>query len=337
MSHQRRQKPNRHQRNKHNTAISTAAPVVETKIDYEIVMSKPHTLEINGKTANISGKNVCIGAYKLQANQIDFRTICNLTDLFFTSPNLFSRTYDAPDVFQRTRNFLTANQAKIFGYKYFIAAINKTKTSGKKDLPNVNAAVTAWLLENLPHDTIFMDPIDFLKNPMLATSSQMLSLTNLSEVSRYIMKNVAGHIPIDTSECNKSESVTFINYQRGQGYPDHTERRQIMTAVNDPSVRFLYVKLTPGKYDYAGASAGAPKMCYREFGPSVAHLINQFTDFNEYLSFVGKSSIRKMYLVMDEFSGYAMFTIAAIKGFGLDRITYPLCYYRGSYSIATLF
>ena len=95
---------------------------------------------------------------------------------------------------------------------------------------------------------------------------------------------------------------------------------------------FLNIRLTPGKYDYKGKLAGVTKLCYKEFGESVTQIVNQFTDFKEYLQFKGKDSVRRMYLVMDEFSGYSMFTVAALKGFGFDKITSVLCYCRGNYT-----
>lgn len=130
---------------------------------------------------------------------------------------------------------------------------------------------------------------------------------------------------------------TFDMNQRGTGRPQPREKSSILRHIGDENAAFISVKLTPGKYDWDGKSYGAPRMCYKEFSSSVAQLVNQFTDFNEYLGFKGQSSLNRMYLVMDEFSGYSMFTIAALVGFGFDRITSVLCYFRGNYTSFNLY
>ena len=316
-------------------------PVVEAKVAepaYQLVKAAGYTLTVNEQAAAIPGQIICTGAYTRLVNQVDFGTICSLSDFFFPrdQPGLFSDKYAADDVFQRTRNFLEAHRETVLTKKYFIAAINKAKPGGKKDLPNVNAAVVSWLLEHLPHDTVFMDPIDFLRNPYILTSDSPLKLTNFTKVVQHIQERLAYPIPMDTSANGKDTSATIISYQRGQGVPRHAERQQIIAAVDDTGASFINVQLAPGKYDYRGATAGMPKMCYKEFAPSVAQLVNQFTDFREYLKFSDKRAVRQMFLVMDEFSGYSMFTVAALKGFGLDKITTVLCYYHGNYSHAIL-
>ena len=111
----------------------------------------------------------------------------------------------------------------------------------------------------------------------------------------------------------------------------------IRKTIQDESAQFMHVKLTPGKYNYNGMYSGTSKLCYKEFAPSVAQIINQFTDITQYLQLVNKKAIRQMYLVMDEFSGYSMFTAVALKGFGLDKITTVLCYYQGSYTESSFY
>lgn len=318
------------------SASAAAASATDATRTYKIIMSQPHVLTINGQQVRICGKNISTGEYSLPANEVNFSLLCNLTEMFFIKHRLFSAAYDASDVFQRVRNFMERHRDEFLTKHYFLAAINKNRPSGANDLPNVNAAVVAWLLQNLPRATVFMDPIDFLKNPLLATTTKPIKLTNFSEVVRYIKANVAKHIPIDTSMANIANTASSIRYQRGKGTPSAADMSKIRRDISDESASLLQVMLTPGKYDYVGSSHGAPKMCYKEFRPSVAHLINQYTHFNEYLQLRNKTALRKLYLVMDEFSGYSMFTIAAIIGFGLERITTVLCYYNGNYACASI-
>jgi hypothetical protein len=219
----------------------------------------------------------------------------------------------------------------ICNINYFLAAINKSKKGGKRDLPNVNAAVVLWLLRHHERDVIFMDPLDFINNPLLATSSTPVKLSNLSVVVRWIKKNIKYDVPINSNADRKTGEI-FVNYQRGQGTPSTKDRKAILDYIQDSDASILNIKLTPGKYNYSGSNYGAPKMCYKEFNNSVAQVVNQFTDFNEYLQFKNKRSMKCMYLVMDEFSGYAMYTIAALVGFGFDKITSVLCYFRGNYT-----
>jgi len=303
---------------------------------YTYVKANGHILTIKGQSAKIPGQIVCIGNYTKPANEIDFRTVLNFTDFFFpdNSANLFDDLYgQGQNIFTKVKNFIIKHKEEVMQSNYFIAAINKTKgVRAKRDLPNVNAAVLAWLLENLCKDVIFMDPIDFLTDPMIATSRRPVKLTNFSKVVRHIRSELGYYVPLGADNNPKSKGSVFINYQRGQGCPGISEKEAILEVVNDSKAHFINVRLTPGKYDYSGVHKGVPKLCYKEFGPAVAQVINQFTDFKEYLKFTGDTCLKQMYLVMDEFSGYAMFTVAALVGFGFDRITTVLCYHRGKYS-----
>lgn len=302
--------------------------------NYSKIQAKGHHLYVGGRSANIPGQLVCTGQYTVPANQVTFSRILNLSDFFFPmgKGNLFENTYGnrSTTIFDRVNNFMLRNIDKIKESDYFIAAINKSKKSGKKDLPNVNAAVIMWLLRHHEKDVIFMDPIDFLKDPFLATSSTPLKAINFSVVVRWIEKNIKYDLPVAPRHSNTG--AVFVNYQRGQGVPTEDEKRNIIRYIQRPSAAFVHVKLTPGKYDYSGKNSGMPKMCYSGFEASVAQLVNQFTDFNEYLRFKGDTSLKRMYLVMDEFSGYSMFTIAALIGLGFDNFTTVLTYHQGSYS-----
>jgi hypothetical protein len=303
--------------------------------NYSKIQAKGHQLYVRGRSKNIPGKLVCTGQYTVPANQVTFSRILNLSDFFFPmgKGNLFENIYEnrsTTTIFDRVNNFMLRNIDKIKESDYFISAINKSKKSGKKDLPNVNAAVIMWLLRHHEKDVIFMDPIDFLKDPFLATSSTPLKAINFSVVVRWIEKNIKYDLPVAPRHSNTGS--VFVNYQRGQGVPTENEKRNIIRYIQRPSAAFVHVKLTPGKYDYSGKNSGIPKMCYSEFEDSVAQLVNQFTDLNEYIRFNGDTSLKRMYLVMDEFSGYSMFTIAALVGLGFDKFTTVLTYHRGSYS-----
>jgi len=171
-------------------------------------------------------------------------------------------------------------------------------------------------------------------DPLNSVADVTVRVLNLSAIVRHIQKNLGYFIPIDETDNAESKALTFVRYQRGQGFPTPTEQAGVAKSLNKTvdALQWLHIQLTPGKYDYAGVSAGYPKVCYKEFSPSVAHLVNQFMNFREYLDMTGANAIRKMYLVMDEFSGYSLVTVAALKGFGLDKIAEVMVYHQGTYS-----
>jgi len=290
-----------------------------------------HILTVNGKSSNIEGRIVCTGQYTVPANSIDFRKVLNLTDFFFpdNGKNLFSEAYgnSSTNISDRVQLFLNKHIDIVKNSDYFIAAVNKTK-SEKRDLPNVNAIVLLWLLQHHHRDVEFMDPINFLKDPLLSTSTRPINITNMSVVVLWIKQNLRYDVKIDPND----DGIVTVRYQRGTGVPSSREVKTITEFLGNQKLRFHHVMLTPGKYDWDGKSYGVPRMCYKEFEKSIAHLVNQFTDFNQYLHLSEEKSIKQIYLVMDEFSGYSMFTIAALVGFGFDKITSVLCYFRGNYT-----
>ena len=95
----------------------------------------------------------------------------------------------------------------------------------------------------------------------------------------------------------------------------------------------MQVNLAPGKHD----RGGFPTTCYTKFHESVASLANQlqFTDLAMYTTFCTKASrwaaLGRLYVVLDEFAGYAIFMPAILRGYGLQEVTHVLCFRRGSY------
>jgi len=321
--------------NMKNFSTSFCESMNEEFNNYSKVKAKGHVLTIRGQSANIPGQLVCTGQFTVPAKKIDFKKVLNLSEFFFpeSGSHIFSKKYGSREtnIYERVQAFIMEQYDTVRNADYFIVAINLTKKNGKRDIPNVNAAVLLWLLRYHGRDVIFMDPVDFLKDPFLATKSTPIKMTNFSVVVRWIEQNIKYDVPMDNMGDIKT-SEEFVNYQRGQGVPNPREKNAIIRYLKNPNVTFLNIKLAPGKYDYKGKLSGMPKLCYKEFGESVAQIVNQFTDFNEYLQFKDKESVRRMYLVMDEFSGYSMFTIAALKGFGFDKITTVLCYCKGKYT-----
>lgn len=312
--------------------VPTAVAQISFVPKFEVVKSEPHVLTGYGKVFPIAGHDVCTGRYDRPINTIDFSTVLNLTDLFFPTAgnDLFGPRYGraASTIMERVENFFSEHKEQVLAAKFFIAAINPRKPKHtKRDLPNVNAAVASWLLKNLPHDVEFIDPLNSI-------ADVTVRVLNLSAIVRHIQKNLGYFIPIDETDNAESKALTFVRYQRGQGFPTPTEQAGVAKSLGKPidDLQWLHIQLTPGKYDYAGVNAGYPKVCYKEFSPSVAHLVNQFMNFREYLDMTGANAIRKMYLVMDEFSGYSLVTVAALKGFGLDKIAEVMVYHQGTYS-----
>jgi hypothetical protein len=306
---------------------------------FEVIMSEPHVLmgffDSAGRPVPdvpIAGHEVCTGRYDRPINTIDFGTVLNLTDLFFPKQgdDLFGFRYGGRNatIMDRVENIFDEHKDKVLSTKFFIAAINPKKPKHtKRDLPNVNAAVASWLLKHLPHDVEFIDPLNSVADPTVR-------VLNLSAIVRHIQQKLGYFIPIDETDNVETKALTFVRYQRGQGFSTPDEKagvaRSLGKQVSD--LTWLDIRLTPGKYDYAGVNAGYPKICYKEYAPSVAHLVNQYMNFKEYMQLTGSSAIRRMYMVMDEFSGYSLATVAVLKGFGLDKITEVLVYHKGTYS-----
>lgn len=238
-----------------------------------------------------------------------------------------------------------------------IARIQKPKM----DVPNLTLASFSYLLNHFPRDVINIDPRSSLCDGSVRA-------TNLSVVARHITATITpstltGKINIGPGADSTMPGTEYINYQRGTGTPSRTEYQQLHRIL--PGLNILQVRLIPGKYNHEGF----PVTCYEGFGESVAQLANQFTDLPIYCKFeelkrqktqqnllnachdippvfpvAGAPTtvagvlprLRALYLVLDEFSGYAMYYAAILKGFGLEHVTHVLCYTNGKYEDTSL-
>lgn len=285
-------------------------------MSHEQLTASGYDLVNDGKTIHISSKSVCTGRFRLLAADVDSRCIVRFTDLMF-GPDAETPFFQLPGstIGLKVHEFMKRNWGVVGRGKYFMIPHNldKLRRGGVKlDLPNVTYEVFFYLLNHLPHDVVVVDP-----QSKLHQSSY--DAVNLSAVVRAIRQDSSIVIPpIGPGGQN------VIQYQRGRGTPSFKETEALEYVCGTKKI--IHVKLMPGKYDRQNEAL----TCYESFGPSVASLIHQFGD----IALIAKPRLGRLYLVLDEFSGYAMYTAAAIKGYGLGPVTSLVCYYRGRYTIS---
>ena len=92
----------------------------------------------------------------------------------------------------------------------------------------------------------------------------------------------------------------------------------------------MQVLLTIGKYD----QDGRPLTCYDDFQNGSSRILNQFEIVDPFVKAMRKTKLGSLFIVMDEFAGYAAMTAAAVCGYGIGDVAVPLCYYRPPNGVA---
>lgn len=278
-------------------------------LTYKFHNAKSYNLRIDTEKIKIKGRDVCIGKYKKQASEINYNEVLNLTDYFFPDDNvdLFDTIYGHKvNIYQRVNTFINKNKQKLLNKKYFVIATHPDK---KTSLSNVNAAITFWLLKNL-EDVIFINPMDFLKNPLCSINTDM-TLINLSTVSRWVNNYL---------KCNIDIKKNGINYVNCQQYISKNKKIEIRNHIRDKNAKIIEYNVEPGSY-----VNGIPNLDCEKYDNAVAQLILQFTE----VSILTKMcNVKQMYMFLNDFSGYSIYTMAVIHGFEFDKYTTMLCDYK---------
>ena len=320
--------------------------------EYVSIKARGHVLRFGGEEVKCPGQEFNTGAYTIPFKKIDLHRVLNLADLFFPASGGKQIWDYGNNHSERVTNFfaIADHWQYVLEHDYFMAPIDKSKLrrwrgtnkKPKVDVPNLTLATFSYLLNHFPREVINIDPLSSL-------CEEGVRATNLSVVARHITTNITpstltGKINIGPGEDTGTE---YINFQRGTGKPSPTEYQQLHRIL--PGMNILQVLLAPGKYN----REGSPVTCYEGFSESVAQLANQFTDLPIYCKFEALKRqslldvcppvvadvlprLRALYLVLDEFSGYAMYYAAILKGFGLEHVTRVLCFNRGKYEDTSL-
>ena len=301
---------------------------------YEYVDSTDQILISGTEKRLLESRRVCTGRYTRPMETIRQEEVLNLKDFFFprdrTQYNLFTEAYGHHQlsIMERVENFMSkpVHRNSALSARFFMAAINPMKSRDQvRDLPNVNAAVASWLMRHLPHDVQFVDP--------LTLGKPVVNVINLSQIAREVRKDLELKVNRHDTLNPEDKALTLVAYQRGQGEASVQERADVFRKIGDvPHREWLNIKLTPGKYNYAGAQYGRPKICYTEFPLSVAQIATSFLHIPELIDMNACLSLRKIHVVLDEFNGYALVTVAVLYGYDLASLTEMMVYHKGNYS-----
>jgi len=324
---------------KEDTPIPPPIPVKQEKKErdyslFEMASSISYTLCTNGYDVNIPSHEVCIGQTTISENLV-FNEL-NLTEFFgFSldnkSCNLWNHRYDAADISGRLQLFLNEGDRleTLINAKYFFTASNPSR-GGCSDLPCLNALVFAYLFKSdRSDDIIILNPLDFLNKTNSFRSSKHIQVLNLSAIVQWIQERMSEHrVPFNAD----TDGFEFVSYQCGDGNVDKDTANAIYSKV-PREVPIYGVKLVPGK---KGKGKNSHLYNQDEFKKNVATIVASFCDIKQCLESRNLTSLKRIYLVLDRFSGYSLATVAAIYGLGYLPITYLLQYRRGSYTVIKL-
>lgn len=326
-------------------ALSVAdAKAVTGKDEFKRSVVGNVEFKLDNKTEILPGATMSLGEMEIPAFPDN---ALNLSDFFFGTANdtLWSNTYGADangnkrNMAMRITAFLTAGDAKrwntLMKADFYIPAADITKKVGtKRDLPNVNAVMVALLLTFKKTDVVFLNPHDLRGAEQAVAAGQPKTpvwVWNLTEMARSIRLNLAKktYIAFDSKDA---DAVPFVFFCRGNGVVNPKSKQQIETGVKNDRVNegkcatpiICNTELTPGKWNANGISS----LCYDKFGESIGYIAGQFKCLKSYNKLSGLS-IRRLYLVFDEFSAYSMAMTASAFGYGIEKETSILAYNAG--------
>jgi hypothetical protein len=297
-----------------------------------------YTLRAGGQTRAVPSATVRTGSYSLPKSRVPAADVLDLSVFLFPAehPHVFDAAYAEATLTHRVCKFIAAPGRgrfdRLLAAKYLIPAINLSKQSKKRDLPNVNAILTAFLLHYKDAAKGDVQFLDFLSYSDAAQTD--VKIWNVSELVRFVRASPLAYTkPLAFADAERS----FINYTRGTGVPDAKTASTLKATVLhaggvDPAV--MQVQLTPGKWTAGGVS----QLCYTEFDASVAQTVLSFSDFPVYLQMTGRPALGRIFLLLDEFTGYAIALAAIVKAYGLNKHGVALlAYHGGTYTACPLY
>lgn len=263
---------------------------------------------IKGSLCQIGGADLPMHVYRA----------ANVVDLSVMFDGFFERTSSASissriDEWMTSANWSILERCDMLMLPIDLAKRRRGMT--KCDLPNVTYAIVLKMLQR-DMRVVVVDPIHRGTDATVRIVNLNLCLETTREKYRRLRIPVAAH--------DDPRALQAVFYQRGDGNPDPESLRLLQQATGLSSGQVHRVHLTAGKYDHGGR----PTTCYADFKPAVARILTHFEILPQYLSALGKSGVGRLWLVMDEFSGYAAMTAVSVLAAGLDKVVVPLSFFR---------
>ncbi len=255
----------------------------------------------------------------------------SLTDILFPAEGpLKEKLWKMPGTFdKRVGTFLNCPQ--VLNAKFFFAPIDGDKKRkgirGKLDVPNLTFAAFSWLAENLKGEIIVLNALDSIMSKTL----QGINLTKIAEQFNSKEFRQGWDEMMSSGSIPESESVAIVNYQSSNGNVrnGYDTFQKVLLNAGAKNIETLHVRLAPGKY---GVDGVVDQRCYNELDKSIAFLALNLVNYSILVKAMGYSIVSSVDIILDEFSGYAMFMPFIIYGLGIQSICNVLCFRQGSYT-----
>ena len=118
--------------------------------------------------------------------------------------------------------------------------------------------------------------------------------------------------PFANTDACPNDVISVVFDQRCTGTPIKQSEDLIYEATGLSPAHICHVHLAAEKYEN-----GMPIMCHIHYKQSGTRILNRFLGFDEYVKKMKKRQLHRVYIVQDEFSGYAGFTCIALTVYGL--------------------
>ncbi len=198
-------------------------------------------------------------------------------------------------------------------FTFFILPIDETKKVGFQNLPVYTYILILFLLKN-KIDVVVVDP----RHSITDHSVRIINLSKVLDSLR------AQNAKIESPFEETGNGLEAVLHCRGGGF------NETFAAINDATGlterNIMMVRLVPGKVQN---DFFASESCYKDFYTNVATCLHQFSMIDSYVKGENKTSIKKMYIILDEFSAYAAYLAVAAIAYDIDLIV--LQYRRGGF------
>lgn len=209
-------------------------------------------------------------------------------------------------------NFYPEKIKKLLTSKLWIPAVNPdTKNSNNYDniITNINAIILNFLLKyNQPadEDVLFIDPSTVNKS---LSDVDKVSIINFSSVVRDIKKKYPyKNTILDGNNC---DSFTYVANQNGTS---KEKIKETMIGLGNKNLIFNDIELPPGLYN----ESGCPVLCPND-KRDILDVITHFKNFDDFITSINKTYLSNIYLILNEHPLYALYTIASLHGYDLER------------------
>ena len=199
-------------------------------------------------------------------------------------------------------------------FTFFFLPIDERRKVGFQNLPAYTYILIRFLLKN-KIDVVVVDPRHSI-------TDHSVRIINLSKVLDSLM---AQNAKIESPFEETGDGLKAVLHCRG-GEPTNETFAAINDATGLTERNIMMVRLVPGKVQN---DFFASETCYKDFYLNVATCLHQFSMIDSYVKGENKTSIKKMYIILDEFSAYAAYLAVAAIAYDIDLIV--LQYRRGRF------